>query len=355
MTRSLAVVALLQTWLTTAAAHAQAPPPEASPVPVAAPVLEAAPAPEAAPTPAAAPAETAEPAAAPPAAPAPAAEPVAAPAAVAAPAVEPPAAPAPVAAPAPAAIPAPVAAPSAAPTPAAEPAPPPPPATEPAPLAPPLAAPPAAPPTAAPAAPPAAAATAPVAAPPVAGSEATLLLKLDLQGAKVTVDGQEVAPSATGELKIAPGQHKVKIAREGNEPIEQVVAASAGSTVEVQGTWKPASTDDGLGPYVTMALGGGLIVLGAVFSSDADEEEKPGKAAGTINTEDDKKIAAAVLYSLGGVLVATGATMLVLKLVEDGSEPAASQQQSGLLDVGGVALLPTLLPDGAGVAATLHF
>ena len=118
----------------------------------------------------------------------------------------------------------------------------------------------------------------------------------------------------------------------------------------------PASADDGLGPYVTMALGGGLIVLGALFGSDAEDEPDTKSPVGNINTEDDKKIASYVLYGLGGVLVATGATMLVIKLLDDGGQQqAAGQPQAGLLDLGGVSLTPTVLPDGGGLTAALRF
>jgi predicted porin len=113
------------------------------------------------------------------------------------------------------------------------------------------------------------------------------------------------------------------------------------------------SEDDGLGPYVTMGLGVGLIVLGAVFSSDADDADGNGPAP--VPDSDDKRIAAGVLYGMGGVLVAAGATLLVIQLLEDGeSKPAA--QQAGLFSIGeSLAVTPTVTSSGAGLGAVFRF
>lgn len=179
---------------------------------------------------------------------------------------------------------------------------------------------------------------------------------MELAGATVEVDGAAMTPTAEGSVAVAPGQHKVKVSKPDHKPIEQTVALSAGSSVEVGGKWEATSTDDGLGPYVTTALGAGLIGLGVVFSVDAGSDDSAGPA-GAPDTSDDKKIAAAVLYGIGGALVATGVTLLVIRLASDdeGSDTAADKQ-SGLLQLpGGLALTPLVSSDGGGLSASLRF
>ena len=189
-------------------------------------------------------------------------------------------------------------------------------------------------------------------------AQATIMLKMDLDGATVEVDKKKVTAPADGKLNVEPGQHDLKISREGFVTIEQTVAVSANSSVEITSAWEKVCADDGLGPYITMALGGGLIVLGAVFSSDSDDDgafEGRNEPIGSSNVEDDKKIAAAVLYSLGGVLVATGITLLVLDLTEDSGKESA-EAKAGLLHLpGGLALTPTIGPEGGGLSAVLRF
>jgi len=207
-----------------------------------------------------------------------------------------------------------------------------------------------APPVAAPAAP---AVAPPAPAAPVA-AQAKVRLTMDLKGATVEVDGTKATPAADGTVAVSPGQHKIKVTKEGHKPIEQTVAVSAGSSVDVGGSWEATSTDDGLGPYVTTALGAGLIGLGVVFSVDAGDGESSGPA-GAPDTSDDKKVAAAVLYGIGGALVATGITLLVIKLAGSEEDPG-STPKAGLLDLpGGLALTPTVSPDGGGVSAVLRF
>ncbi len=188
--------------------------------------------------------------------------------------------------------------------------------------------------------------------PPKSASKGTVKLTMKLDQAKVTIDGKQVSPSEDGTVQVEQGQHDVKVTRKGFKPIEQKVALTSGATVTVGGKWEPESEGDGLAPYVTMVLGAGMIGLGATFSADSGDAETEGvRTMGT--TEDDKEIAAATLYTIGGVLVATGVTMLVLDLAEGDDTDGA---QASLFELpGGLGVTPVAGPDTAGITLSTTF
>lgn len=178
---------------------------------------------------------------------------------------------------------------------------------------------------------------------------------LSLKGAKVALDGKPVEVVEGTPLEVSPGAHEIKLTKPEMKDISQKLNVAAGSTVEVTGKWEEANPDDGLGPYVTVGMGVGMIALGSVFASRGGEAAQgaPTTALGDENTDTDAATATAVLYSLGGILVATGVTLFVLG--GGGAEAGAEASEGTASSDTSWAVAPYLSGDGGGVTGVLRF
>jgi hypothetical protein len=177
----------------------------------------------------------------------------------------------------------------------------------------------------------------------------TLTFNIDMgeDKATVTIDGKAITAKKGEAVEVEPGEHEVKISQKGSKDwVEKVTLADGGN--QTIGTFEAEAEDDALGPYVTIGLGVGLAALGLVFSSeDSSNSGDDGTSAGPENnTDDDRATAAVVLYTVGGALVATGITLIVLN--------AASGDDSG---AGGdtAFVAPYATGDEAGLAGVFTF
>jgi len=161
----------------------------------------------------------------------------------------------------------------------------------------------------------------------------------------VTVDGKEIPFEKDKPVEVEPGKHELVLKKEGSKAYKTTLELAAGGSREFL-KWEDEREDDGLGPWVTMGLGVGLGVLGAVFQSEKTGSEG-GPPGDTINTDEDRQTAAIVLYSVGGALVATGIGLLVYSATQEDEEEAEAEPTAGLA--------PYLSPEGGGVAAVLRF
>ncbi len=166
-------------------------------------------------------------------------------------------------------------------------------------------------------------------------------MKLGEGGAAVTVDGKAITAKKGEAVEVAPGERTIKISQKGKKDWDAKLTLENGTTT-TYGTFEAEDEDDALGPYVTIGLGVGLAALGMVFSSEeSDNGGESGTSAGPANnTDEDRATAAIVLYTVGGALVATGITLIVLNATseDDGGEtafiaPYATGDEAGLAGV----------------------
>ena len=216
---------------------------------------------------------------------------------------------------------------------------------------------------------------------------ARLVVRCDLEGAVVSMDGQElfVAPGQY-EGFVRPGPHSIVAKKEGymNSEVSpslvpgvlsefDMILLSAADATEYRRlwpNWRPW-TVFGLG-VVVAGLGAGLHVKGRADISDFDDEVNKSYASSNNNVVDfsyellnsrdsalrNQKIAMA-MYGVGGAAIVTGAVLLYLNRLRPYTPETSTQVNPDAPTASSVApevsFLPMLAPEASGMMATVRF
>lgn len=203
----------------------------------------------------------------------------------------------------------------------------------------------------------------------------TLELVASPAGARVEVDGAPVTLTADGRMVLGEGPHRLRVSAPGHTAHEETVDVPANVVtsrwveLEREVAVTPVRPDDPDGPdepvrpsqpksrfvpwgWATLGVGvaclGGGVALHVLALGDADDAAQipnhPARFADFEAKKDaarGKELGAFVLYGAGAAAIATGIVLLVI------DDPAASSSRS--------ALVPTVLPGGAGLSWTSGF
>lgn len=190
----------------------------------------------------------------------------------------------------------------------------------------------------------------------------SVALEVSEAGAHVEVDGQERGTTPLAEpLRVTPGEHEIRIAKEGFQSFSLRVTVPAGERVSAQATLvaeaveapppppppPPPQPPEPSGRTFTWiaggvagvaAIGGGLLGFFALRKRNAANEAADGdRQVWTASRNDAKRLALFADISFGvAVLAAAGA--VVLFFVEGSSTDEASASAGRRLVLGGVPL-----------------
>lgn len=171
---------------------------------------------------------------------------------------------------------------------------------------------------------------------------------------QVTVDDQAPVDCSEGTITAAAGKHRLQ-ASNGVAREEHYIQLEGNDTVEVTIRLDPPTPTDQGGKLATWGwIVGGVgaatlltatIIDVAVIGADIDEldrlETQPGQEAAFNETRDSIESNQSLntgLWIGGGLLLTTGAVLVILDMTSDSSAPQ------------GAALTPWVTPDGAGAA-----
>jgi hypothetical protein len=163
----------------------------------------------------------------------------------------------------------------------------------------------------------------------------------DVHGVKATVDATVVVEDADASpLNIDPGRHRIKLERPDFPPIEQNVEVHEGDKNRlIDFTWRSAAPAAATRPvpasvYATLAIGGGVGIVGAIFEGIGLSKRgglsacEPNCPSGAVTTA--RNWTAAGDVSLGAAAL-FGVSTAILYLVRPTVEPAAGSPESAWL------------------------
>lgn len=195
---------------------------------------------------------------------------------------------------------------------------------------------------------------------------ATIALKVEPADVQVLIDDVPQPGTSPFSLKLSPGTHKIRVQRDGYEPLETELTVSAAESLEdnVQlvkiETARPPETAEAAPPppaapreprsklpaYVTLGVAGAGAVVGTLFGIQAlsaqDEFEKEPSAPNADDVERNALIADMAF----GVAFTLGITGVVLLTSEDPVESATAKS---------LQLTPYASKTGGGASAKLSF
>lgn len=171
------------------------------------------------------------------------------------------------------------------------------------------------------------------------------------EGAVLLIDGVDQGRLPRRDpLPVASGNHEVRVRAAGYRDFVASVAVTAGQVADVHVTMEVAqSTSSGppVGPIVTLATGGVLIITGLALGGVALDQA--GRATSRTGADADSArtmaLVSDVLWVTGAAAAAAGVIWLVVELGASSPSDQASAFQ----------MVPYASPDGAGAVATLRF
>jgi len=168
------------------------------------------------------------------------------------------------------------------------------------------------------------------------------------EGAVLLIDGVDQGRLPRRDpLPVASGNHEVRVRAPGYRDFVASVAVTAGQAADVRVTMEAASSGPPIGPIVTLATGGVLIITGLALGGVALDQA--GRATSRIGPDAESArtmaLVSDVLWATGAAAAAAGVIWLVVEL---GSSPSSEQ-------VSAFQMVPYASPDGAGAVATLRF
>lgn len=169
------------------------------------------------------------------------------------------------------------------------------------------------------------------------------------EGAVLLIDGEDQGRLPRRDpLPVSSGNHEVRVRAPGYRDFVASVAVTSGQAADVHVVMEAVGSDAPIGPIVTIATGGVLVVTGLVLGGVALDQA--GRATSRTGADADSArtmaLVSDVLWATGAAAAAAGVIWLIVDLGSSSSEeaPATAFQ-----------LVPYASPDGAGAVATLQF
>lgn len=169
------------------------------------------------------------------------------------------------------------------------------------------------------------------------------------EGAVLLVDGEDRGRLPRRDpLLVSPGSHEIRVRAPGYHEFAASVAVPAGQAVDV-GIEMSANSSGGvsLGPILTMAAGGAILVTGLVIGGVALDQagrapDRTGAAATDART---LALVSDILWPVGTAAIAGGLVWLVVELTSGGESDSSAALQ----------LVPVGAPGLFGLSASGRF
>ncbi|MBN2494945.1 MAG: PEGA domain-containing protein [Deltaproteobacteria bacterium] len=170
----------------------------------------------------------------------------------------------------------------------------------------------------------------------------SLTVQSDPDGARVIVDGQQVG-RAPLTLPLSPGRHRVQASLAGCLPgLPEEVEAIAGQSTVVR---LRLERRDSLDPWAHATFWPGIALVGFGAFCNLTAKDKGGQFnSGELAAADESRAwmgGACAAYTVGGLLVLTGAGLWIAQSILGTAEPLE------------MAPAASLMPDGTGAALSL--
>ena len=168
------------------------------------------------------------------------------------------------------------------------------------------------------------------------------------EGAVLLVDGEDRGRLPRRDpLQVSPGSHEIRVRAAGYYDFTAGIAVPAGQSVNVNVAMTQTSRGPSLGPIVTMAVGGavllaGLAVGGVALDQAGRAPDRTGPAASDART---LALVSDILWPVGAAAVAGGLVWLVLDLTTE-----SPGESTAALEVH-----PLLAPGLLGLSGSGHF
>lgn len=198
---------------------------------------------------------------------------------------------------------------------------------------------------------------------------ATVALEVQPPDVELLVDGIPQPGTSPFSVKIAPGTHKIRLQKEGYEPMETELtvgpAEALADSIQLQPLPQapppptaapiavapppPAEPRSNIPAYVTLGVAGAGAVVGTLFGIQALSAKDKFDSSPTASNADDVERNALIADMAFGVAFTLGITGVVLLTTDEPPETAKAQPKPSL------AVAPYATPSGAGAAARLAF
>lgn len=198
---------------------------------------------------------------------------------------------------------------------------------------------------------------------------ATVALEVQPADVELLVDGIPQPGTSPFSVKIAPGTHKIRLQREGYEPLETELtvgpAEALADSIQLQPLPQaappptaapiavapppPAEPRSNIPAYVTLGVAGAGAVVGTLFGIQALSAKDTFDSEPTASHADDVERNALIADMAFGVAFTLGITGVVLLTTDEPPETARAEPKPSL------AVAPYATPSGAGAAARLAF
>ena len=168
------------------------------------------------------------------------------------------------------------------------------------------------------------------------------------EGAVLLVDGEDRGRLPRRDpLQVSPGSHEIRVRSAGYYDFTAGIAVPAGQSVNVNVAMTQTSRGPSLGPIVTMAVGGvvlvaGLAVGGVALDQAGRAPDRTGPAASDART---LALVSDILWPVGAAAVAGGLVWLVLDLTTE-----SPGESTAALEV-----YPLFAPGLLGLSGSGHF
>jgi hypothetical protein len=168
------------------------------------------------------------------------------------------------------------------------------------------------------------------------------------EGAVLLIDGEDQGRLPRRDpLPVSSGNHEVRVQASGYRDFVASVAVTSGQAAEVRVVMEAAGSSTPIGPIVTLATGGVLVITGLALGGVALDQAGRATSRTDSNAESVRTMALVsdVLWGAGAAVAAAGVIWLIVDLGSSGSAEQATAFQ----------LVPYASPEGAGAVATLRF
>ena len=169
------------------------------------------------------------------------------------------------------------------------------------------------------------------------------------EGAVLLVDGEDRGRLPRRDpLLVAPGSHEIRVRAAGYHEFAATVAVPAGQSVDV-GIEMTAVSGGGvsLGPILTMAAGGAVLVAGLVLGGVALDQagNAPDRTGSAANDARTLALVSDILWPVGSAAIVGGLVWLVVELTSGGGSESSA----------GLQLAPVAAPGLLGLSASGRF
>jgi hypothetical protein len=176
-----------------------------------------------------------------------------------------------------------------------------------------------------------------------------MILEGGPEGAVLLVDGEDRGRLPRRDpLLVPPGSHEIRVSAPGYHDFAASVAVPAGQSVDVGIEMIPVSSGPSLGPILTMAAGGAVLITGLVIGGVALDQagRAPDRTGPAANDARTLALVSDILWPVGAAAIAGGLVWLIIDLGSQSTEESTTAS---------LQVLPLAAPGLLGLSASGHF